>query len=210
VPLTQSQPPLSSSSSSSSSSSQTTIAINQNYQQQQQQQNPPLSSSPNQIQPSTSTTILVERSPLTNTRSSHNQHYHRRSSSHNLLASNTSINILPSTTQRTTDTLLNSHRTPADQIEDQLVTSCCFVGSVRSDRKKTLSACLLALCTLYFCSFIITIVDERLPDPKTFHPLPDLILDNIKQIPWAFAVTEKIIVIEMLSLLTVIVLHRHR
>jgi hypothetical protein len=200
IPLTHSQ------TSSSSSSSHTTISMN-HY-----QQNPPnfpsLSPTANQTQTSNPTTVLLERSPLTGTCSTNN---HRRSLSHSLSTSNTSINILPSSTgQRTTNTLLNSHRTPADQIEDQPMTGCCFAGSIRSDRKKTISACLLALCTVYFCSFIITIVDERLPDPKDFPPLPDLVLDNIKQIPWAFSVTEKIIVIEMLTLVTIIVVHRHR
>jgi hypothetical protein len=177
----------------------------------EEQQNPSISSSTtNQTE---TATLFLERSPLTITRSTNNQQYHRRSSSHSLSTSNTSIDLLlPSTTttQRPTNTLLNPHRTPADQIEDQPMTGCCFISSIRSDRKKTLSACLLALCTLYFCSFIITIVDERLPDPKNFPPLPDLILDNVKLIPWAFSVTEKIIVIEMLTLITVIGLHRHR
>jgi len=97
-----------------------------------------------------------------------------------------------------------------DLIEDQPITNCCFLTSIRSDRKKTLSAFLLALSTIFFCSFIITIVDERLPDPKNFPPLPDLILENIEQIPWAFAVTEKLILIEMITLIIVIILHRHK
>jgi hypothetical protein len=199
IPLTQSQ----------TSSAHTTIQLNQN---QQEQQNPPISSSTNQTQSSTPTTIILERSPLTTTRSTNNQRNSRRSSSYSLSTSNTSINILPSSsTQRPTNTLLNQHHhTPADQIEDQPMTGCCFAGLIRSDRKKTLSACLLALCTLYFCSFIITIVDERLPDPKKFPPLPDLVLDNVKQIPWAFSVTEKIMLIEVLTLITIIILHRHR
>ncbi|CAF1232872.1 unnamed protein product [Adineta steineri] len=206
IPLSQSQ----NSVSSSSSSAHTIIQMNQ----QQQQQNPSISSTTlNQSQNVTGTTVL-ERSPLTVTNSTNNLQHQRRSSSHSLSTSNTSITILPSSTtgagQRPTSSLLNSHRTPADQIEDQPMTTCCFVGSIRSDRKKTLTACLLALCTLYFCSFIITIVDERLPDPKSFPPLPDLILDNVKQIPWAFSVTEKIIVIEMVTLIIVIILHRHR
>jgi len=203
VPSTQSQ-------TSVSSSSHTTIQMNKN----EQQQNPSISS-PTTNQTETAT-LFLERSPSTITRSTNNQQYHRRSSSHSLSTSNTSIDLLlPSsssttTTQRPTNTLLNPRRTPADQIEDQPMTGCCFVSSIRSDRKKTLSACLLALSTLYFCSFIITIVDERLPDPKNFPPLPDLILDNVKLIPWAFSVTEKIIVIEMVTLITVIGLHRHR
>ncbi|CAF0841854.1 unnamed protein product [Adineta ricciae] len=68
----------------------------------------------------------------------------------------------------------------------------------------------MLLITIFFSSFVITVVDERLPDPKTFPPLPDLILENIEEIPWAFAVTEKLIVLEILTLIIVIVLHRHR
>lgn len=98
----------------------------------------------------------------------------------------------------------------SNQIEDQPITNCCFITSIRSDRKKTLLAFLLALLTIYFCSFIITVVDERLPDPKTFPPLPDLILDNIKQLSWGFSVTEKLILIEMTTLIIVVLLHRHR
>ena len=103
-----------------------------------------------------------------------------------------------------------SPHTPSDQIEDQPFTTCCFMSSIRSDRKKTFCAFLMALSTVYFCSFVITIVDERLPDPKSFPPLPDLILDNIRQIPWAFAVTEKLILIEILVMLIILLFHRHR
>jgi len=120
-------------------------------------------------------------------------------------------------TQSTTTTtiielepLITNTSTLNDLIEDQPITNCCFLTSIRSDRKKTLSAFLLVLSTVFFCSFIITIVDERLPDPKNFPPLPDLILENIEQIPWAFAVTEKLILIEMTTLIIVIIFHRHK
>ncbi|CAF1593333.1 unnamed protein product [Adineta ricciae] len=212
---TQSQASITSSSSTSSSgASHTTIQMNPHQERQTLAKTASITT--NQTQSVTPTTILIERAPLSVTRSTNNQQqqHHRRSSSHSMSTSNASVNILPpsstSTAQRVTNPLLNPHRTPADQIEDQPVTSCCFVASIRSDRKKTLSACLLALSTVYFCSFIITIVDERLPDPKNFPPLPDLILDNVKQIPWAFSVTEKIILVEVLTLITIIVLHRHR
>ena len=206
IPISSIPPTQSQTSSTCSSSPHTTISINLN-QTEHNPRFPPLSPPANQTQTSNPTVNLLERSPLTNTNSTNN---HRRSLSHSLSTSNASINILPPSTHRTSNTFLHSHRTPADQIEDQSLTSCCFMGSMRDDRKKTLCACLLAVCTVYFCSFIITIVDERLPDPKDFRPLPDLILQNIQQIPWAFAVTEKIIVIEMATLLTIILLHRHR
>ena len=205
IPSSQSQ------TSSSSASSHTTISIDLN-QNELNSRCPTLSPSTattaaNQTQTSNPTCNLLERSPLTTSNSTNN---HRRSLSHSLSTSSTSINILPPPIHRASNTLLHSHRTPADQIEDQPMTSCCFVVSIRADRKKTLCACLLALCTVYFCSFIITIVDERLPDPREFRPLPDLVLQSIKQIPWAFSVTEKIIVIEMATLLTIVILHRHR
>lgn len=98
----------------------------------------------------------------------------------------------------------------SNEIEEHSIDSCCFIPSVRSDRKKTFFAFLLALLTIYFCAMIITFVDERLPDPKNFPPLPDLILENIQQIPWAFAVTEKLILLQMITLVTVILLHRYR
>ncbi|CAF1959634.1 unnamed protein product [Rotaria magnacalcarata] len=197
-------------SSSSSFSPYTTIQINQSQQQEETQTNPSISSSINQAEATeTSTTLILERSPATVTRTKND---HQRRSGRSLSTSSTSINLLPTSSipQRTTNTSSSSHNTPADQIEDQPITDCCFVSSIRSDRKKTLSAFLLAFCTLYFCSFVITIVDERLPDPRYFPPLPDLVLDNVKQIPWAFAVTEKIILIEMFTLISIIILHRHR
>jgi len=116
-----------------------------------------------------------------------------------------SITVQLEPTRKTSQTY-----TLSNQIEDQPITNCCLITSIRSDRKKTLLAFLLVFFTVYFCSFIITIVDERLPDPKKFPPLPDLILENIQQIPWAFSVTEKIILIEVLTLTTVILFHRHR
>ena len=97
-----------------------------------------------------------------------------------------------------------------EEIEDQPITRCCSMLIIRSDRKKTFFAFLLAFSTVYFCSFIVTIVDERLPNPKYFPPLPDLILDNIQQIPWAFAVTEKLIITEISILVLVLAFHRYR
>ena len=205
------------SSSSSSGSSYTALLINQNPHTSstilptQQLQNSYQNATVNTNQSATPTTVLLERSPLNVSRVPNPQHSQRRSLSQSLSASVTSVNILPtSTNPQVTSTLLNNYRTPTDEIEDQLLIDCCCFGTMRADRRKTLSAFLLALCTLYFCSFIITIVDERLPDPKKFPPLPDLVLDNVKQIPWAFAVTEKIIVIEMATLISILVLHRHR
>jgi len=120
-------------------------------------------------------------------------------------------NLKPQSTTIQLEPIIRNHSPMlSSEIEDQLIANCCFLTSIRSDRKKTLAAFILVLITIFFCSFIITIVDERLPDPKNFPPLPDLILENIEQIPWAFAVTEKLILIEMTTLIIVIILHRHK
>ena len=134
----------------------------------------------------------------------------RRSASTHVTSSQSHLSSLNAVRLEVESSMNSGRQTPYDQIEDQPLTTCCLIISIRSDKKKTFFAFLLALSTIYFCSFIITIVDERLPDPKNFPPLPDLILDNIQQIPWAFAVTEKLILLEMFGLLLVVLLHRHR
>jgi len=41
-------------------------------------------------------------------------------------------------------------------------------------------------------SFIMTVVHDRVPDPNKYPPLPDLFLDNLPYIPWAFEVCEMV------------------
>ncbi|CAF1024878.1 unnamed protein product [Didymodactylos carnosus] len=121
----------------------------------------------------------------------------------------TDRNITP-TVQTAFSTEGHRDRTLSEHIEDRENVNCCIITTLRSDRKKTLCAFLIAIAAAMFCSFIIVIVDERLPDPKRHPPLPDLILDNIPQMKWAFTVTEYMIVIEFSTLVAIIMFHRHR
>ena len=64
--------------------------------------------------------------------------------------------------------------------------------------------------SLLFTSFIMTLAHDRVPDMKTYPPLPDIVLDNIPLIPWAFELCEVCAVLLGLMWLFVLIFHKHR
>ena len=55
---------------------------------------------------------------------------------------------------------------------------------------KVLVTSLYVWCVFLLSAFTMTIVHTRLPDMSTYRPLPDIALDNIPRIPWAFQLSE--------------------
>ncbi|CAI4233130.1 unnamed protein product [Auanema sp. JU1783] len=69
---------------------------------------------------------------------------------------------------------------------------------------------LYCLMSLLITAFVMVLVHDRVPDMKTYPPLPDIVLDNLPLIPWAFDMCELIGVALCLVWLTVLVFHKHR
>eukprot|EP01120_Amphizonella_sp_Union-15-10_P009029 TRINITY_DN3343_c0_g1_i1.p1 TRINITY_DN3343_c0_g1~~TRINITY_DN3343_c0_g1_i1.p1 ORF type:complete len:296 (+),score=10.25 TRINITY_DN3343_c0_g1_i1:298-1185(+) len=73
---------------------------------------------------------------------------------------------------------------------------------------------LLSFCYLGFVAFTtaitMTIVHYRVPDQENYPPLPDVVLDNLQYIPWAFRMCEYIAVILMMIFSVVMIGHRYR
>lgn len=63
---------------------------------------------------------------------------------------------------------------------------------------------------LYICALIMTVVNERVPDMEKYPPLPDVFLDNVPYIPWAFSVSEYIAVTLAVLFGIILITHKHR
>ncbi|XP_062858782.1 sphingomyelin synthase-related protein 1 isoform X2 [Trichomycterus rosablanca] len=75
---------------------------------------------------------------------------------------------------------------------------------------KTAVASVYVTLVFGFTSFVMVIVHERVPDMRTYPPLPDIFLDSVPRIPWAFSMAEACGVILCTVWLLVLLLHKHR
>lgn len=75
--------------------------------------------------------------------------------------------------------------------------------------KLAFSICYFATIS-FITAFTMTIVHDRVPNQESFPPLPDVFLDNIPLIPWAFILAEVLGLIMTIIFCLTLLFHKHR
>jgi hypothetical protein len=80
----------------------------------------------------------------------------------------------------------------------------------KGEKRKTLASVIYLFLTCLWTSFMLTVVHDRVPDMQKYPPLPDLILDNVPLIPWAFFATELIGLLLLITFIVILIFHKYR
>ncbi|KAK6759421.1 hypothetical protein RB195_021171 [Necator americanus] len=93
---------------------------------------------------------------------------------------------------------------------DELIRTVESPDTKAKSLAKLLIAFLYCLSSLLITAFAMVLVHDRVPDMKMYPPLPDIVLDNLPLIPWAFDMCELIGVALSVIWFTVLLFHKHR
>lgn len=87
-------------------------------------------------------------------------------------------------------------------------------GKERSEMKpeawKAVVAMAYFFCVTWITAFVMVFVHDRVPDMATYPPLPDIFLDSVPLIPWAFQMCELCGLILFLMWCCILIFHKHR
>lgn len=116
-----------------------------------------------------------------------------------------------------TVTLYNSN-TPYPKLESEYCESERISPPISEDGRpryppeklKALLSFLYVVIVTWITAFVMVIVHDRVPDMKKYPPLPDIFLDNIPHIPWAFDMCEVSGTVLFTIWLAVLLFHKHR
>ncbi|KAG9509915.1 Sphingomyelin synthase-related 1, partial [Fragariocoptes setiger] len=81
---------------------------------------------------------------------------------------------------------------------------------VNSEPWKTIVAMIYFLFSTWITAIVMVIVHDRVPDMLVFPPLPDIVLDNVPFIPWAFAMCEYCGLTLFIIFCIVLIFHKYR
>lgn len=79
-----------------------------------------------------------------------------------------------------------------------------------SELWKTLLSFVYVFSVFLLTAFVMVIVHDRVPDMQKYPPLPDLFLDNMPYVPWAFQACELVGLCLSILWVTVLIFHKHR
>ncbi|KAK7067096.1 Sphingomyelin synthase-related protein 1 [Halocaridina rubra] len=75
---------------------------------------------------------------------------------------------------------------------------------------KTLVSCLYMFLVTWITAIVMVFVHDRVPDRKRHPPLPDIFLDNVPHISWAFQLCEITILLLTTTWVCILFFHKHR
>ncbi|XP_045471857.1 ceramide phosphoethanolamine synthase-like [Harmonia axyridis] len=81
---------------------------------------------------------------------------------------------------------------------------------LKPEKIKALIAFLYLVVVTWITAFVMVIVHERVPDMQKYPPLPDIFLDNVPHIPWAFDMCEVTGTFLFTMWVFVLFFHKHR
>jgi hypothetical protein len=87
-----------------------------------------------------------------------------------------------------------------------------LAGNCRNELHFCVSMCLAgyAFLVTWITAFVMVVVHERVPDSKRYPPLPDIFLDNVPHIGWAFWACEVTGAMLFAIWICVLVFHKYR
>lgn len=75
---------------------------------------------------------------------------------------------------------------------------------------KTFLSFVYVFTVFLITAFVMVVVHDRVPDMQKYPPLPDLFLDNMPLVPWAFQMCELIGVVLSAICFCILLFHKHR
>lgn len=82
--------------------------------------------------------------------------------------------------------------------------------TIQPELFKTFISLAYAFLVTWITAIVMVIVHERVPDMKRYPPLPDIFLDNVPHIPWAFCMCELTGTVLFIIWGSLLVVHKHR